>query len=53
MLEGGGQYRRVRILKTETLARVRQDETTPAIRKAGVFFPGAGMGFGLWLQPRP
>jgi CubicO group peptidase (beta-lactamase class C family) len=47
MLEGGGQYKGVRILKTETLARMRQDETTPEIRKAGLFFPGAGMGFGL------
>ncbi len=47
MLEGGGQYKGVRILKTETLARMRQDETTPDIRKAGLFFPGAGMGFGL------
>src|SRR5438477_8323611 len=47
MLEGGGQYKGVRILKPETLARMRQDETTPEIRKAGLFFPGPGMGFGL------
>ena len=47
MLEGDGQYKGVRILKPETLARMRQDETTPAIRQAGLFFPGAGMGFGL------
>lgn len=47
MLEGGGAYKGVRILKTESLARMRQDETTPAIRKAGLFFPGPGMGFGL------
>jgi len=47
MLEGGGQYRGVRILKPETLARMQQDETTPEIRRAGLFFPGAGMGFGL------
>ncbi len=47
MLEGEGQYRGVRILKPETLARMRQDETTPDIRKAGFFFPGRGMGFGL------
>ena len=47
MLEGGGQYKGVRILKTETLMRMRQDETTPQMRKAGLFFPGAGMGFGL------
>ena len=47
MLEGEGQYKGVRILKPETLARMRQDETTPDIRKAGFFFPGRGMGFGL------
>jgi len=47
MLAGDGQYRGVRILKPETLARMRQDETTPDIRKAGLFFPGRGMGFGL------
>jgi CubicO group peptidase (beta-lactamase class C family) len=47
MLEGNGQYKGVRILKPETLARMRQDETTPEIRRAGAFFPGAGMGFGL------
>lgn len=47
MLEGGGQYKGVRILKPETLARMQQDETTPEIRKAGLFFPGPGMGFGL------
>jgi CubicO group peptidase (beta-lactamase class C family) len=47
MLEGGGQYKGVRILKTATLQRMRQDETTPEMRKAGLFFPGAGMGFGL------
>jgi CubicO group peptidase (beta-lactamase class C family) len=47
MLEGEGQYKGVRILKTETLERMRRDETTPEIRRAGLFFPGAGMGFGL------
>ena len=47
MLENGGEYKGVRILKTATLERMRQDETTPEIRKAGLFFPGAGMGFGL------
>lgn len=47
MLAGDGEYKGVRILKKETLARMRQDETTPEIRKAGLFFPGAGMGFGL------
>lgn len=47
MLAGDGEYKGVRILKKETLARMRQDETTPAIRQAGAFFPGRGMGFGL------
>jgi CubicO group peptidase (beta-lactamase class C family) len=47
MLEGDGQYKGVRILKKATLMRMRQDETTPEIRKAGLFFPGPGMGFGL------
>ena len=47
MLAGDGQYKNVRILKKETLARMRQDETTPEIRRAGQFFPGPGMGFGL------
>jgi len=47
MLEGDGQYKGVRILKPETLAKMRVDQTTPAIRGAGLFFPGPGMGFGL------
>ncbi len=47
MLEGDGQYKGVRILKPETLAKMRVDQTTPAIRQAGLFFPGPGMGFGL------
>lgn len=47
MLAGDGAYKGVRILKPETLARMRQDETTPEIRRAGLFFPGQGMGFGL------
>jgi len=47
MLAGDGEYKGVRILKKETLARMRQDETTPDTRRAGVFFPGPGMGFGL------
>lgn len=47
MLANDGEYRGVRILKPETLLRMRQDETTADIRKAGLFFPGAGMGFGL------
>ena len=47
MLAGEGQYKGVRILKPATLARMRQDETSPEIRRAGLFFPGPGMGFGL------
>ena len=51
MLAGEGQYKGVRVLKPETLARMRQDETSPEIRRAGMFFPGPGpgpgMGFGL------
>jgi CubicO group peptidase (beta-lactamase class C family) len=47
MLANDGEYRGVRILKPETLMRMRQDETTADIRKAGLFFPGPGMGFGL------
>ena len=47
MLAGNGEYKGVRILKAETLARMRQDETTADIRRAGRFFPGPGMGFGL------
>jgi len=47
MLAGDGEYKGVRILKKATLARMRQDETTPEVRRAGLFFPGQGMGFGL------
>lgn len=47
MLAGNGEYKGVRVLKKESLDRMRQDETTPQIRAAGLFFPGAGMGFGL------
>lgn len=47
MLAGDGAYKGVRILKKETLLRMRQDETTPEVRRAGLFFPGQGMGFGL------
>jgi CubicO group peptidase (beta-lactamase class C family) len=47
MLANDGEYRGVRILKPETLARMRQDETTPEVRGRGLFFPGRGMGFGL------
>jgi len=47
MLAGDGEYKGVRILKKASLARMRQDETTPEVRRAGLFFPGPGMGFGL------
>lgn len=47
MLAGDGAYKGVRIIKPETLKRMRQDETTPEIRRNGLFFPGPGMGFGL------
>ena len=47
MLAGNGEYKGVRILKKATLERMRQEETTPEIRRAGLFFPGPGMGFGL------
>jgi CubicO group peptidase (beta-lactamase class C family) len=47
MLANDGEYRGVRILKPETLARMRQDETTAEVRGRGIFFPGRGMGFGL------
>src|SRR5262249_4025011 len=42
-----GAYKGVRILKPESVAKMREDQTTPAIRGAGLFFPGPGMGFGL------
>lgn len=47
MLAGDGVYEGRRILKQETLARMLTDETTPAIRSAGGFFPGEERGFGL------
>jgi len=47
MLANDGAYKGVRILKPETLALMRQDETSPEIRGRGLFFPGPGMGFGL------
>lgn len=47
MLAGDGAYKGVRIIRPETLKRMRQDETTPEIRRNGLFFPGPGMGFGL------
>ena len=36
MLQGDGAYKGVRILKPESVAKMREDQTTPAIRKAGV-----------------
>lgn len=47
MLANDGTYKGVQIIKPETLARMRQDETSPEIRSKGLFFPGQGMGFGL------
>lgn len=57
MLRNGGEYRGVRILKTETLDRMRQPETNKAIRSKGLFFPAMappvvdsmefGLGFSL------
>jgi CubicO group peptidase (beta-lactamase class C family) len=52
MLRNDGEYRGVRIIKKETLDRMRQPETTEAMRKAGLFFPAMGplantMEFGL------
>ncbi len=47
MLANDGTYRGVEIIKPETLARMRVDETSPEIRSKGLFFPGQGMGFGL------
>ncbi len=53
MLANDGEYRGVRIIEAATLARMREDETTQAIRDAGLFFPAmqpavrGSMGFGL------
>jgi len=52
MLRNGGEYRGVRIIQTATLDRMRQPETTQAIRSKGLFFPAMGpmantMEFGL------
>jgi CubicO group peptidase (beta-lactamase class C family) len=52
MLANDGTYKGVQIIKPETLARMRQDETTAEIRSRGLFFPAMGplantMGFGL------
>jgi CubicO group peptidase (beta-lactamase class C family) len=50
MLAGNGTYKGVQILKPETVARMRVDETTQENRSKGLFFPGPGMGFGLGLS---
>jgi CubicO group peptidase (beta-lactamase class C family) len=50
MMAGNGTYKDVQILKPETVARMRVDETTAEIRGKGLFFPGPGMGFGLGLS---
>jgi CubicO group peptidase (beta-lactamase class C family) len=53
MLANDGEYKGVRIIEAETLARMRVDETTQAVRDAGLFFPAiqpavrGSMGFGL------
>jgi CubicO group peptidase (beta-lactamase class C family) len=53
MLAGNGTYKDIQIIKPETLARMRVDETTQEIRSRGLFFPAMGpavansMGFGL------
>jgi CubicO group peptidase (beta-lactamase class C family) len=50
MLAGNGAYKGVQILKPETLKLMLVDQTTPDIRAHGIFFPGAGMGFGLGMS---
>lgn len=50
MLANHGTYRGVQILKPETVDKMLVDQTTPEIRKAGLFFPGQGMGFGLAMS---
>lgn len=57
MLRNNGEYRGVRILKKETLDRMRQPETNADIRRKGLFFPAMqpavrdsmefGLGFSL------
>ncbi len=52
MLRNDGEYRGVRIIEKETLARMRQPETNQAMRQKGLFFPAMGpvagsMEFGL------
>lgn len=50
MLANHGTYKGVQILKPETLDLMLIDQTSPEIRKNGLFFPGAGMGFGLGMS---
>jgi CubicO group peptidase (beta-lactamase class C family) len=50
MLAGNGTYKGVQVLKPETVKLMLVDQTTPEIRSKGIFFPGAGMGFGLGMS---
>ncbi len=50
MLANHGEYRGVRILKPETVDLMMIDQTTAEVRGKGLFFPGAGMGFGLGMS---
>jgi CubicO group peptidase (beta-lactamase class C family) len=50
MLAGNGTYKGVQVLKPETVALMMVDQTTPEIRGKGLFFPGAGLGFGLGMS---
>ncbi|MDP3740263.1 MAG: serine hydrolase domain-containing protein [Hyphomonadaceae bacterium] len=50
MLANHGEYRGVRVLKPETVDLMMIDQTTAEIRGKGLFFPGAGMGFGLGMS---
>jgi CubicO group peptidase (beta-lactamase class C family) len=50
MLANKGTYKGVQILKPETEALMLVDQTTQEIRSKGLFFPGAGMGFGLGMS---
>lgn len=50
MLANHGEYRGVRVLKPETVDLMMIDQTTADIRGKGLFFPGAGMGFGLGMS---
>lgn len=50
MLANGGTYKGVQILKPETLKLMLVDQTTAEVRGKGLFFPGAGMGFGLGMS---